>query len=320
KPSSGSGCGKTSITPVKPSWRQCAFACGSRRFRSRFIPGSKAPPRSPAPCATASLSCGRWCGPGCAERGDWTIVLRCRALRVHLRVTLGRNKNQGVRRFASLAPVVCALAFIIVAAGCGDVSRDARAGSITPIVARDSTWAPPTPPATTLPRLEDLQPDLAAAANAYQVPGVVPPTADAGAALSTGAAPAPPPIPVARSMLAELPIYAGSADASPARRLGNPTEFGSPLTLLVLGSEGPSLQVVLPVRPNGAVGWVRATDVELTSIDDRIDIDLTARMLTWTRAGAPLMQHAVAVGAPSSPTPVGLFFVTDVVREDAAGQ
>jgi len=225
-----------------------------------------------------------------------------------------------MRRFASLAPVVCALAFIIVAAGCGDVSRDARAGSITPIVARDSTWAPPNPPATTLPRLEDLQPDLAAAANAYQVPGVVPPTADAGAALSTGAAPAPPPVPVARSMLAELPIYAGSADASPARRLGNPTEFGSPLTLLVLGSEGPSLQVVLPVRPNGAVGWVRASDVELTSIDDRIDIDLTARMLTWTRAGAPLMQHAVAVGAPSSPTPVGLFFVTDVVREDAAGQ
>lgn len=184
---------------------------------------------------------------------------------------------------------------------------------ISPILASDSTWEPPNPPATTLPRLEDLQPEAAAAANAYQVPT---------SALSPAGEPAPaapPPTPVARSKVADLPIYAGATDSASARTLRNPTEFGSPLTLLVVDTEGDALRVALPLRPNGSVGWVHASDVEVGTVDDRIDVDLVARRLTWTRGGNPLMDHAVAVGAPSSPTPRGRFFVTDVVDEDPSG-
>ncbi|HKA94245.1 MAG TPA: L,D-transpeptidase family protein [Acidimicrobiia bacterium] len=209
---------------------------------------------------------------------------------------------------------VATLALVVAAgAGCDTATRAHHApAQISPIVARDSTWTPPSPPATTLPRLEDLQPEAAAAANAYQVPTTTP-----SEAATTPEA--PPPVPIARSKNAELPIYAGATDVAPARTLRNPTEFGSPLTLLVVGTAGESLQVGLPLRPNGSVGWVHASDVDVVTIDDRIDIDLPARKLTWTRAGAPLMEHAVAVGAASSPTPTGQYFVTDVVDTDPSG-
>jgi lipoprotein-anchoring transpeptidase ErfK/SrfK len=228
-----------------------------------------------------------------------------------------------VRRPPSFALLACALALTVAAtAGCSGVSRDADAAEITPIVARESTWDPPNPPATTLPRLEDLQPELAAATAAYQVPTTAssasPATAPSGPAAPAGPAEAPP-VPVARAKLAELPVYANAADSAPTRTLRNPTAFGSLLTLLVVGADGPSLHVVLPLRPNGATGWVRATDVDVVPLDDRIDIDLGARQLTWARAGSVLMQQAVAIGAPSSPTPAGLFFVTDVVDQEPSG-
>jgi lipoprotein-anchoring transpeptidase ErfK/SrfK len=229
-----------------------------------------------------------------------------------------------VRPPLSFALLAAAFALTVVgAAGCSGVSSEAETAEITPIVARESTWDPPNPPATTLPRLEDLQPELAAAMAAYQLPSAAPaPSAAPGSPSGSPAEAAPPPAPptpIARSKLEELPIYAGAADTAPTRALRNPTAFGSPLTLLVVGADGPSLQVALPLRPNGATGWVRATDVDVIPVDDRIDIDLAARQLTWTRAGAQLMQHAVAIGAPGSPTPAGLFFVTDVVDRHPSG-
>jgi lipoprotein-anchoring transpeptidase ErfK/SrfK len=219
-----------------------------------------------------------------------------------------------VRRSAPLALLVATLA-LAVAAGCaGDSRREVQPAGITPILARDSTWTPPNPPATTLPRLEDLQPEAAAAANAYQVPTSAPP-GDAAPA----PAPAPAPAVVARSKVAELQIFAGASDTAPARTLRNPTEFGSPLTLLVVGGDAQTLQVALPMRPNGATGWVHAADVDVGNIEDRIDVDSATRQLTWTRANSVLMQHSVAIGARSSPTPTGQFFVTDVVNEDPSG-
>jgi len=221
-----------------------------------------------------------------------------------------------VRLPARHVPFAATLALIVAAgAGCDTASKPAaNPRQITPIVARDSTWEPPNPPATTLHRLEDLQPEAAAAGNAYQVPT----TAHPGAVETTPTT-APPSTPVARSKVVELPIYAVPADAAPVRTLRNPTEFGSPLTLLVVGAQADSLQVALPLSPNGAVGWVHASDVDVVNVDDWVDIDLATRKLTWTRAGAPLMEHGVAIGAPRSPTPTGQFFVTDVVDEDPSG-
>jgi len=68
-------------------------------------------------------------------------------------------------------------------------------------------------------------------------------------------------------------------------------------------------RVALPIRPNGAWGYVRARAVELSSLRTRIVVDLSARRLTLYRNGRPVMHAVAAVGAPATPTPTGRFYV-----------
>lgn len=43
----------------------------------------------------------------------------------------------------------------------------------------------------------------------------------------------------------------------------NPTYHGNPLTMVVTDNRGDWLKVMIPARPNGQQGWVRASDVTL---------------------------------------------------------
>ena len=52
---------------------------------------------------------------------------------------------------------------------------------------------------------------------------------------------------------------------------------------------------------------------------DAIFVDLSARTLTWARAGKVLLTSSVAVGASTSPTPKGYYYVTDVLPYDPKG-
>jgi len=79
-------------------------------------------------------------------------------------------------------------------------------------------------------------------------------------------------------------------------------------------------RVQLPLRPNGAVGWVRAGAVRLHRIDARIVVDLSARRLTLYRRGRRAWSATVAVGSPSTPTPTGRFYVNQrLLPEDPGG-
>lgn len=68
-------------------------------------------------------------------------------------------------------------------------------------------------------------------------------------------------------------------------------------------------KVQLPIRPNGATGWVRAADVRLYPVRTRIEIDLSERRVTLFREGRVILLTTAAVGAPSTPTPTGQFYV-----------
>jgi lipoprotein-anchoring transpeptidase ErfK/SrfK len=178
-----------------------------------------------------------------------------------------------------------------------------------PTDAARSTAVPTAPPPTTA-----LPPTTVAAASPRQ-----------SASASQSAAPAPPSIPtvapaiVARIVSPRVPVFAQPTDSTPAVVLSSTTDLGSPRVLLTTQVRADWVQVLLPVRPNNAVGWVRARDVALGQVDDSVDVDLASRTLTWTRAGAVEMQVTVAVGAPSTPTPVGMFFVTDVLPASPSG-
>jgi len=94
-----------------------------------------------------------------------------------------------------------------------------------------------------------------------------------------------------------------------------PYEPPQPFTMLVEERRGNWVMVHLPVRPNGTVGWVDVGDVDLSTTDNRIEINLTERMLRAYAGSEQIAETQVVVGSPFTPTPTGTFYVTDIVPQ-----
>lgn len=73
------------------------------------------------------------------------------------------------------------------------------------------------------------------------------------------------------------------------------------------------VKVLMPVRPNGSMGWVRASDMVFRPIDLRIEVDLSAHRLTLLRRGKKVWSFTVATGTPENPTPTGKFAIAEVI-------
>lgn len=99
------------------------------------------------------------------------------------------------------------------------------------------------------------------------------------------------------------------------RRLTNPTRDGTRLVLLARARRGDWLRVLLPVRPNGSAGWVRAREVRLAENDFGIAVDLRARRLTLRRRGTVVLREPIGVGRAATPTPTGRYYVTELLRQ-----
>ncbi len=68
-------------------------------------------------------------------------------------------------------------------------------------------------------------------------------------------------------------------------------------------------RVQLPIRPNGAEGWVHAGAVRRYVVDYRIVVDLSERRLTVYRGGNAIVSTRTAIGRPETPTPTGSYYV-----------
>jgi hypothetical protein len=68
-------------------------------------------------------------------------------------------------------------------------------------------------------------------------------------------------------------------------------------------------RVRLPRRPNGRVGWVRASDVTVGSVRTRLLVDLSARQVTLYRDGRKVLSTPAAIGSAATPTPTGTYYV-----------
>jgi lipoprotein-anchoring transpeptidase ErfK/SrfK len=137
------------------------------------------------------------------------------------------------------------------------------------------------------------------------------------AAPTTTTTPAPP-VPVAAvTATQKVPELAAHQDAvetsPPVTKLTDTTEYNLPRTYLVTDqSTRPGwLNVLLPIRPNGASGWIKASDVSLASSEYEIRIEVGAHKLTLLKLGQPVLESGVVVGADKTPTPPGRFYVTD---------
>ena len=103
---------------------------------------------------------------------------------------------------------------------------------------------------------------------------------------------------------------------SPAHKLENPDSFYlAPRVFHVKEAKGDWLRVLLPMRPNGSSGWIRAGDVELVEkIPFRLVVDVPNRKLTAYNGTDVLLETPVGVGSPSTPTPGGEFYVTQKIE------
>jgi hypothetical protein len=115
-----------------------------------------------------------------------------------------------------------------------------------------------------------------------------------------------------------IDVFAAIDAAAPTIHVTDQTEWGTHRVLLVLERSGEWLQVLVPVRPNNAVGWVRAATVDLTQTIDEIHVSLANRVLEWKHGDTTQMISSVAIGAPQSPTPSGIYYVTDILATDGA--
>ncbi len=96
--------------------------------------------------------------------------------------------------------------------------------------------------------------------------------------------------------------------------LSNPTKLGAPRVVLVVADAGEWLQVLLPLRPNSSLGWIRRADIDLTTSTLRVEIDRAAHQLRVIDGTTTVMEERVGVGRASAPTPTGQFFVTELLR------
>jgi hypothetical protein len=101
-------------------------------------------------------------------------------------------------------------------------------------------------------------------------------------------------------------------------RVGTRTEFGSHRILAVTRRRGGWLRVMASELDNGEHAWIRAAATRAHSTDLELRVDRSDRELVVRRRGRVLRRVTVAVGRPDTPTPLGRFAVTDLLRSERA--
>jgi|SRR5450759_250104 lipoprotein-anchoring transpeptidase ErfK/SrfK len=74
------------------------------------------------------------------------------------------------------------------------------------------------------------------------------------------------------------------------------------------------LRVLLPGRPDGHAGWISAGSTTSAVTEWQITIRISARQVTVYWDGRPVRTFTAVVGMPSTPTPLGRFFVEETVK------
>jgi lipoprotein-anchoring transpeptidase ErfK/SrfK len=101
---------------------------------------------------------------------------------------------------------------------------------------------------------------------------------------------------------------------TPFMQVGIADAYGFPTTLQVIERvqtcQTRWYRVRVAARPNGATGWISSAAVKTTRLRARIVIDLSRHRLFLFKRGRLALESPVAIGKPSTPTPLGSFYVT----------
>jgi lipoprotein-anchoring transpeptidase ErfK/SrfK len=105
-----------------------------------------------------------------------------------------------------------------------------------------------------------------------------------------------------------------SWDARPIGVFDRIDPEGSPQVFLLQRRAGAWYEALLPVRPNGTMGYIPAKEVSLSTTTYRLVVDRGALRLTLWKGCERLATYPVAVGKPSTPTPAGTFYLDALMK------
>jgi len=219
-------------------------------------------------------------------------------------------------------PVACAAALLAATAvaGCGS-SGVATSSAVHPANTSATTGPATTGPATTGPATTGpATTGPATTGPATTGPATTGP-ATTGPAASGPAASGPAAASMALAATAIKPqvmVYA-QAGGPVTQTFGNPQPTGAPLTFLVKQQAEAWLEVYLPVRPNGATGWVHRSDVETATVPYSVEVSTTAHQLQLYKNGQLILTYPAATGTGGTPSPHGLFYLTELLAPTNPG-
>ena len=103
------------------------------------------------------------------------------------------------------------------------------------------------------------------------------------------------------------------------------TKDGFPEVYLALRSVTDSddhtwIKIRIPMRPNGRKGWVRDSALgPLYTVRTRMVVDRSQQHATLYRRGHKIWSEPVGIGAPSTPTPPGNFWIREKFKTPGSG-
>jgi lipoprotein-anchoring transpeptidase ErfK/SrfK len=99
------------------------------------------------------------------------------------------------------------------------------------------------------------------------------------------------------------------------KTLATKTEWGNPRVVPVIQREGPWLRVLVSDLPNGHSGWIRESDdLEIGNDQYKVTVSISKRHITVTHNGRVVRRMLAAVGEQGTPTPTGMYAVTDRIN------
>jgi L,D-transpeptidase catalytic domain len=116
-----------------------------------------------------------------------------------------------------------------------------------------------------------------------------------------------------------LDVHRGPGSDQPGLRFAEGRSFSGKVTLLVTRRYLDWIQVAIPVRPNGTVGWVRFDDVNILSVPFRVLVERSTNTMVIEKNGVEVFRKLVATGTGDTPTPNGLFFIREIIQTDPKG-
>lgn len=122
---------------------------------------------------------------------------------------------------------------------------------------------------------------------------------------------------VARANGSRVRLYHRAASATSFASLSNPTLTGGPLVFLVRHAKPVAhwLEVYLPTRPNGSWAWIHRRAVQLSRDPYSVLADLSHHVLRVEVGSRVIFTTTVGVGRPALPTPTGLYYVVELLRQ-----